>query len=212
MNHDKSDSSKIKSQKAVHPQKKGQRAKKVPKRITETYLHNSGLYYLERFVASKNHFKTVMQRKVKRSCLAHKDQDYEECVKLVDALADKFEKMGLLNDALYTQGMVNSLRRKGLSQAGIINKMQMKGINRAQTLSTLQQLDSVHYDTEKEAEMNAALTLARKKRLGPYSIKDVEHMKALGVFARAGFSYDIAKTILEISLEDAEEIARKNFM
>lgn len=88
--------------------------KKRPRKITETYLHNSGLFYLERFAASKAHFKVVMTRKVKRSCLYHVDQNYETCVEMVDALADRFEELGLINDAIYTRGCVESFRRRGL--------------------------------------------------------------------------------------------------
>lgn len=204
MPYDKLDSPKINPQSKVHPQKNYRKTKRTPRKITKTYLHNAGIYYLERFAASKNHFKVVMLRKVKRSCMVHIDQDYDECAQMVDAVADKFVELGLLNDDLYTNGMVNSLRRKGLSRNAILNKMQMKGIDRDKSLFALQKLDGIDHETEKDAEMNAALKLARKKKLGPYAIKEVDIKKALGVFARAGYSYDIAKSVLDMKEEDLE--------
>ena len=114
MPHHKSDKANIKPQ------------KKIPRKISETYLHNSGLYYLERFAASKKHFKFVMKNKVKRSCMHHTEQDFEQCAAWVDALADKFEKVGLIDDDAYTNGLVASLRRKGKSRSAIINKLNIK--------------------------------------------------------------------------------------
>ncbi len=72
--------------KANTPYKK--REKPAPKKITESYLHNSGLYYLQRFSASSEHFRSVMMRKVKKSCMHHTDQDYDACAVMVDKLVE----------------------------------------------------------------------------------------------------------------------------
>lgn len=202
----RTDSIKIKSQNGDTKQKMhsgGRREKRPPKRISKSYLHNSGLYYLERFSASKNHFITVMTRKVRRSCMYHEDQDFEECVTLVRELADRFEGSGLLNDDLYTDGLVNSLRRRGLSRQAIIHKMRHKGISAEKTVKALESLDETNYETQADAEKQAALKLAKKKKLGPYNIRDeVDIKKALGVFARAGFSYEVAKSVLDMTEDD----------
>lgn len=216
MSHHKSDDIKIKTQNGKSAQnftrqpkkvQKARREKRPPKKITETYLHNSGLYYLQRFAASKNHFKTVMKRKVKRSCLYHTDQNYEDCAHLVDQLADKFEQSGLLNDDLYTRGMVSSLRRRGKSKTAILAKMRAKGITPERTIEILDILDEEDHDSTESAEKQAALKLARKKNLGPYYRGDKDTMdtrKALGVFARAGFSYDVARYVLNIDPDEVE--------
>lgn len=174
---------------------------RIPRRINPTYLHNSGLYYLERFSASKAHFKSVMMRKVKRSCMHHKDQNYDECAKMVDDLADKFERLDLLNDEVYARAVVTSLRRRGMSKTMILGKMRMKGIGRDLTLQELNKIDTESYD--EDPELQAALKLARKKRIGPYFTGEEEDMKkSLGKLARAGFSYDIARKILDYDLDE----------
>ncbi len=199
-NH-KSDQSNIKQKRNAYDKSE----KKPPKKISESYLHNSALYYLERFSASKKHFIFVMQRKVRRSCMYHADQDYDKCADMVVALADKFEASGLLDDKLYTNGLVTSLRRKGLSRSAIINKMNIKGISRENTLIALENLDNDLCETPQEAEEKAALKLAKKKRLGPYFTGEEQNIKrSLGIFARAGFSYQIAKSILNMD-KDIEE-------
>lgn len=204
MEHHKSDSPKIKTQKH-----KNQR--RIPKKITPTYLHNSGLYYLERFSASKAHFKTVMMRKVKRSCMHHADQDYEECRAMVDALADKFEALELLNDAVYARGVVGSLRRRGFSRTAVMMKMRAKGIEPEDSMRALQNIDEE--TGAQEPEFNAALKLARKKKMGPYYLGDDEPnvQKWLGAFARAGFSYDIARRVLDIDDSDLMSVEGSGF-
>lgn len=213
MHDHKSDDTNIKQQNKPSREKYNnkpfgdKRKKRAPRKITPTYLHNSGLYYLERFAASKKHFITVMSRKARRSCMHHKDQDYDECVKMVHDVADKFEKIQLLNDDLYTEGVVNSLRRRGLSTNAIVNKMRMKGIEPDKTRAALNKRDDAHHDTQNDAEIYAALKHAKKKRVGPFFTGEEENMKrSLGMFARAGFSYDISKKILDMNSEEAEDL------
>lgn len=205
----KSDKTNIKSQKNASNKNYAyskQRERKPPKKISESYLHNSGLYYLERFAASKKHFISVMIRKVKRSCMHHTDQDYDQCITMVNTLADKFERTGLLDDTIYTNGLVTSLRRKGKSRSAILNKMRMKGIEQDKTLETLERLDNEQHESTEDAEMTAAIHLAKKKKLGPYFLGEEPNVKkSLGVFARAGFSYHVAKSVLDMNNEDIEE-------
>ncbi len=174
---------------------------RIPKKINPTYLHNSGLYYLERFSASKAHFKSVMMRKVKRSCMHHKDQKLDECAQMVDELADKFERLDLLNDEVYARAVITSLRRRGVSKTMILGKMRGKGIGQELAIQELNKIDAENEG--EDPEFKAALKLARKKRIGPYFIGDEEDIKkSLGKLARAGFSYDIARKVLEYELEE----------
>jgi regulatory protein len=179
------------------------RPQKAPKRITDTYLHNSGLYYLERYSASSSHFRTVMLRKVKRSCMHHTDQNYEDCSKLVDDLIVKFERSGLLNDDLYIASMVASFRRKGLSKRMIIQKLLMKGIA-AETVNTyLSEYNEQKNKSTESTELKAAAIFCRKKKLGAYKgINTPEPDKQLARLARAGFGFGAAKKILEMSEDD----------
>ncbi|MGB4057568.1 MAG: RecX family transcriptional regulator, partial [Alphaproteobacteria bacterium] len=103
--------------------------KKKAKKITADYLHNSGLYYLQRFAASREQFRAVMLRKIKRSCLHHPEQAFEPCQEMLDTLIKKFIDSGLLNDDLYTQGAVASLRRQGKSKKAIATKLIIRGVS-----------------------------------------------------------------------------------
>ncbi len=180
------------------------RGKKPPKKITEKYLYNSGLAYLQRFPTSTPHFRRIMGRKIDRSCNYHKDQSREVCSAFLETTIATFTRMGLLDDAAYVQGMVNSLRRRGLSRQGILSKLQQKGLGHEAVLQALQTCDEDRGDVP--ADLAAALLLMRRKKLGPFRKAEADRNKELASLARAGFDFDTAQKALNLSLEDAENL------
>ena len=184
---------------------KPRREKKPPKKITEKYHYKSGLAYLQRFPASTPHFRRIMGRKIDRSCNYHKDQSKEDCLALLDATVAGFERMGLLNDEAYLSGMINSLRRRGLSKQAILSKLQMKGMAQDRILEVLRSYDE---DSGVDnADLVAALRLSRRKRLGAYRRDaDADRNKELASLARAGFGFDIAQKALALSPDEAEDL------
>ncbi len=182
---------------------KSYREKKPPKKITEKYLYNSGLAYLQRFTSSTPNFRRVMGRKIDKSCNYHKDQSRENCHTLLETTIETFERQGLLNDAAYLKGIITSLRRRGLSQQAILSKLQQKGLPQNVILDTLKT-----YDEETSIgnpDLAAAILLMRRKRLGPFRKTDKDPNKELATLARAGFGFDIAQKSLGMNLEEAEE-------
>ena len=145
-----------------------------------------------------------MQRKIKKSCKHHEDQDYDTCAALLEDTITTFIDTDLLNDETYTTAKVTSLRRAGKSTRFIIGSLRQKGIPLELTTKALKQHDTLHEHTNTEAELTAAQNTARKKRLGIYRTKEIApedlqdtKKKDLGKMARAGFSYEIAKKALE---------------
>lgn len=184
--------------------KRSRPAKKPPKKITEKYLYNSGLAYLERFPASVPHFRRVMGRKIDKSCNFHKEQDRDACLKMLDTTVATFERQGLLNDAAYTKGMVTSLRRRGLSSRAILYKLQSKGLNEGPIREAINA-----FDGDDNTDFSAAVQLMRKKRFGCFgtrALEEKERNRQLSAFARAGFGFDLAQKALALPLEEAEEI------
>lgn len=176
---------------------------KPPKKISERYLYNSGLAYLQRFPASSMHFRTVMMRKINKSCRHHLEQNIEECIKMLDTLILQFQDLGLLDDTAYLRGMIISLRKRGLSAAQVYNKLQQKGYQRDTIESELKKHDIEEYDSEYNGDSYAALTFIRKKKLGVFdTLKKRDPEKSLAMMARAGYNYDIAKKALSMKEDD----------
>lgn len=181
----------------------GQKKRKTPKKITETYLHNSGLYYLERFSTSAENFRRVMMRKVEKSCRAHPEQKRDECGELVNDLIKKFVKSGLLDDAVYAHSVVNSQRRSGKSVRAIQGYLRSKGLSAEIIEESLIEFNDDRDKNAAEVEFESAMIFARKKRLGPFrKSENFEIQKELGRLARAGYSYDTARRVLDTDPDD----------
>lgn len=199
----------IKRADKAKPPSHGRVIKKAQK-ITESYLHNAGLYYLQRFASSTTQFRRVMKRKIDKSCQDHPDQDKEACLLMLETLIEKFVRSGLLNDDLYTASTVRSLRTRGTSQKAIITKMATKGIAEDQARKALKSWD----EDSGHSDIKAALTLARKKRLGPYFKGDKAEAsslqnKWLSSMARAGFDFETARKVLTLTADDLESFTEK---
>ena len=171
---------------------KGQ--KKLPKRLSERYLKNSGEYYLNRFPASSAHFLTVMTRKIDRSCRAHPDQTREEWITHVrDVVIPYFKELGFLNDDLYSKALFNSLKRKGLSRSMIANRMRHKGVE-SDIIANL-----LNDDDDGASDKESVIRFAQKKKIGKYRTSSYDDpkdkQKDLAKLARAGFSYDVAMSV-----------------
>ncbi len=105
------------------------RKKRNPRKITQRYLENAGLYYLERYASSSENFRRVMKRKIDRGAKFH-EQDVEEFYPLLDTLIERYKESGLLNDALYSFSKVRSMRERGTSARMIYAKLMQKGLSR----------------------------------------------------------------------------------
>jgi len=178
------------------------RQKRAPKRISQSYLENSALFYLERYATSSSNFRNIMMRKIKRSC-EHHQTNIDDFVPLLDKLIERYKNAGLLNDEVFARGKVESLRRKGLGERAIIAKLQEKGLKALDIKKALEEID----EDKEDAELEAACTFVKKKKLGRYRTnepKDAQkqQQRELASMARAGFSYDIAKKVLNFNDEE----------
>jgi regulatory protein len=170
---------------------------KTPKKITEKYLNNSGLFYLERFPASTHQFKKVMTNKIKKSCYFHKDQDMNNCMQLLEKLINHYTDLGYLDDKRYSESLIHSLERKGKSKKYIYYKLKEKGIN--------DNIINENLDSLPEGfEMKSLLITARKFKMPPFTNDESKLDK--NKLIRAGFSYNDIETLYSMSLEEATDI------
>ncbi|RKG92714.1 RecX family transcriptional regulator [Corallococcus sp. CA053C] len=176
------------------------RKPKPPRKVSQRYLENAALHYLKRYSATVSQLKRVLMRRVDRSVKAH-GTDRKEAVGWVDALAEKLIRNNLINDGAYAQTKAHSLRASGRSARVITQKLRMKGVAPELVQQKLAEA------TEDVSEDAAALIWARKKRLGPFrrdaSTRADNRQRDLAALARAGFSFAIAKRIIDGTADDA---------
>ena len=170
-------------------------------------MENYSLFYLERYASSSNNFRRVLTQRVDRSC-KHHGTDFDECMELVEDLIKRYIDCELLNDKNYAITKIRGLRRKGNSSKMIFAKLMQKGVSSNDIDHALniidEEISSEH--NGQTVEFTSALKHAKRKKLGNFRIRESNkeniYERDLASLARAGYSYDISKKVLEFEEED----------
>lgn len=169
----------------------------MPSTLTQQSIYNRAVHYLERYAASVAGVRAVLQRSVKR---AERRGDIvpPQTPEWIEATLLKLIEKKLLDDALFAETKVRSLRRSGASAQKVKQKLAVKGVSGTLVYDALASEDV-------EDDWQAAIIFARKKRLGPYTTRgDRTELrdKQMQSLARAGFNLSIARKIVDASSED----------
>jgi regulatory protein len=179
--------------------KKQAKPRKAPRRISKTYLENAALYYLQRYASSAANLKSVLKRKVERSCKFH-DTEAAPFMPVIDDIIARYLKSGLLDDAAYARAKTASLRRQGKSRQAIHAKLASRGVPRERVAEALSNVDE-----NEDSELAAAITLAKRKKIGVFRKEEADlkqRQKELAAMGRAGFSYETARAALQCEEEE----------
>ena len=169
--------------------------RRKPKKASERYLENVGLWYLHRFAASADSLRRVLMRRVDKSARAH-DTDRAEGAALVEDIIARYQQSGLLDDSAYARARTLSLHRRGASIRTIRVRLKAKGIGGEDADLAIRLLA----EQTAEPDLTAAITYARRRRLGPWRTcqdKDTYRERDLAALARNGFDYDTARRVLD---------------
>lgn len=171
------------------------------KPVTAQYLENAALYYLQRFASSSANLRRVLMGKVERSARAH-GTDRAEGAALVEALIERYQRSGLLDDKAYAEMKAASLHRRGTSTRAIREKLSLKGVGGDEIAAALESVDE---ETPGDTELAAAVALARRRRLGPFrrTGREEHREKDMAALGRAGFGYQIARKVVDAEDPDA---------
>lgn len=167
--------------------------KKKLKKITPQRLKNIALYYLKRFETSEYNLRSVLKRRIDDYAYWNKEFDKKEAYCWLDDLMNDFVRLGYVNDERYAEIKIRGYLSAGKSPRYILNKLKEKGIDEdlADKLLNEQEYDA----------FESALKLAKKKKIGPYSIDEKlrkeRRNKDMGILIRAGFDYDVVIKVLE---------------
>ncbi len=182
--------------------------RKTPRPITAPYLERVVVHYLERYFTSRAHLRRLLAQRVRRSA-EHHGTEVEEGMALVDALLERLEQQGILNDALYASSVARSMRRKGASEQAIRAKLGSKGLRGA--LVDVALAEAAEENAKgRDPDLVAAARWARKKRIGPWTReleqREALRQKQLARLGRRGFSWGTAKQVIDGELEELEEL------
>ncbi len=171
----------------------GRKTRSAP--ASEAYLERAAVHYLARFASSTENFKAVLRRKVQRRGLPE-DVDIAVAEAWIEALVEKFTALGHLDDEAFARARAGSLLRRGKPRRVIRMALADKGVDAGAADAALQALDAESDDPD----LDAARAFARRKRLGPWGppgADDARRRRDLAAFARAGFTYQLARRVLD---------------
>jgi regulatory protein len=187
--------------------------KKQPRKIpTLQNLTNVALHYLGRYAASEASLRRVLQNRLRRAALDRPEfaADYEKQKALrsvIETIIEGHKKTGALNDAAFAEVKINSLRRQGRSRRAIEQKLTLKGIDRTVAAKAFDRNDE-GIEPE-DVERQAALKFAKRRKLGPFSVKigdPHQQRKDIATMARAGFSFALIKAVLGHTIASEDEL------
>jgi regulatory protein len=167
------------------------------------YLANVALHYLGRYAASEASLRRVLTNRIYRAGMDHPDfaadaEKKRELHSAIEAIIETHKRTGIINDAVFAEMKVGSLRRQGKSRRMIQQKLGVKGVSGAIVAAALDQ--NADGAEPQDVELKAALALAKKRRLGPFRqtpADDDRRRKDFATLARAGFSSAIARQALK---------------
>ena len=149
------------------------------KKITPQRLKNIALYYLERYDASSQKLRMVLKRRILKAKL---EQPVPESAnQWVEDIVLQMEHLGYLNDKRYSENTVRRLSEAGKSPSFIRTKLKLAGIDD----------DCINAVLDGTDELTQARLMVQKKHWGNDFNKDLARL------ARAGFSYETARQVLE---------------
>ena len=180
----------------VELDEKSLKPKKLRK-ITKQRLQNIALYYLQRFETSVENLRTVLWRRVRDYAFYVPEFNVAEAEEWIEDILADFQKRHYVDDKRFAELKIRDYLALGKSENYIRLKMAQKGV-------TDELVNQILSEQEFDPFQNA-LKLAKKKRIGPFRPAEERAdfwQKDVAVLARAGFDYDVAKKVMEFSVED----------
>lgn len=170
--------------------------------LTKAYLERAALHYLERYASSLEGLRRVLMRRVDKAAREERG-DPAEAAPWVEEIVARFAASGLVDDRSFAEGRAASLRRRGESARRIALKLREKGVDGDLIGAVLEEEDGPDREA---AEFAAACRFARRRRLGP--LRDPAERadrrdRDMAALARAGFSLDVARRVLDLEDGDA---------
>ena len=172
----------------------------MAKKITEKRLYNIALYYLSRYETTNEKLKAVLQRRVQKAKFAG-DEVNSQADEWIEKVVADMQRQGFVNDNRFATNNIERWFLSGKSLKYIQAKLHQAGLD----IQALLDFEAASEKNLSEWERSAAETFVRKKKLGHYrsaTEQKEKYAKDLAAMARAGFSLELAKENLKVSIPD----------
>ena len=166
------------------PRSYERKEKRPPRPLDARRLNDLALHYVARFATSAAKLEDYLKRKLReRGWEGEGDPDLR-------ALTGKFVEAGYIDDAAYARAKSGTLLRKGYGARRVAQALTAAGIGEAEREAARAGI---------KAQRQAALTMVRKRRFGPYGAALLDRPgreKQIAAMLRAGHPLDSARTLI----------------
>ena len=144
--------------------------------------------YLSKYSSSKNNLERILKKKISRLKIEKKEKFI--LYNSIHQIMLNLEKNKFIDDNNYAISKIRMFAMQGKSKSYVKSYLIQKGIEKNILNNSLDQFE----EEDPEWEKKSAKIFVRKKKL---ENSNENKQKNLSKMARAGFSYDISKEILE---------------
>lgn len=156
------------------------------------------LAYVNRFDASVGKLRAHLRQRAKKAGGAAEAEAW------IAELLERYQASGVLDDQRFARNLAAQLSARGKSSRAIVQKLAARGVPNDVTDGLM----SARRQEQPDAELEAARSYVRKRRLGIYrsaEARDAHRHKDLAALARQGFGFDIARKALGFGSSSDEE-------
>ena len=149
-------------------------------------LERLALFYAERYATTRFKLRAYLGRKLRERGWAGESDPP------IDALVERFDRLGYVDDRAFASSRAASLTRRGYGERRVAEALRAAGIESA---------DSEQAREEARSEAwNAALRFAQRKRIGPFASEEPDRsgrQKAFAAMLRAGHDMAHVRRLVE---------------
>jgi len=161
--------------------------------------------YLEKYSPSQQQLKTYLFKKIIKT--GQKRADKKELFNLIDIVTNKLIDQNFISDKYYSDSKSKSFFRKGYSLNKIRYSLIKRGIDEKYIKASISKIK----EQETDPDFFSAIKICNKRRIGPRreeNNRSLFYKKDIGILARAGFSYEISKKILDLSKDEFKKLCK----
>ena len=170
-----------------------------------TNLKDLAYSYLEKYNPSKQQLKVYLLKKYLLKIKGSRSK--KEVSAIIDEIILNLEKNKILNDEMYSDSKARMFLKRGYSLNKINQSLRSKGID---DKYVKQSIDKIK-ENEIEPDFVSALKLCKRRRIGPLrpeSNRELFYKKDMGILARAGFSFDLSKRVLDLDTHEFNKLIK----
>ena len=158
-------------------------------------IRNIAHKYIEKYSPSKQQLRTYLFKKLinKEQKIASK----KEIFSLIDSVMLTLIDQKFLSDKFYSDAKSKIFYRRGYSLNKIRYNLIKKGIDQQYIKASISKIK----ENESDPDFFSAIKMCKRRRIGPAreeSNRPLFYKKDISILARAGFSYEISKRVLDI--------------